>query len=1099
MRRISWFNAVFMLVAGSIHAQTIQFLSAGATVPENSGIVVITATISAPANASASLTFGGSASAGADYAATPFPVVSFSAAGPTSATVYLHLRDDAVIEPDETFTVTLGSPVGAILGSVTTHTLTIVDNEPTVRVATASASVGEGSGTTIVAFAKSSPLNDVVVRTSVSGSASPGVDVRALSGPVRLANPAIGGDASEMGSSMALFGNDIIAIGHPLAGVDGTNNVGAVLLYDRSGVFLQPINSPASTRAGRFGWSLAPAGTNLLVGAYTDNGVAVGAGIAYLTTLNGTVIATLTNPTPVAGDNFGWDVDVAGTNLLVSAHLDDAGATDAGSAYLFSPAGVLLATITNPTPVANDRFGYSIATAGTNLVISAPFDSTNRGALYVFNPAGVLIRTIVNPVTSNDQFGISIAGLGTNILVGANNNDSGGANAGIAYLISPTGAVITVFSNPVPAAADSFGEAVAAAGTNALIGAPFKDTPVANTGMAYLFSPSGVLLRSITNPVAILNDNFGQVVASGGTNLLVAARKAESSGTDSGIAYLFSPSGSRLATFTNNATATRDNFGYAVAALGSNLLIGAYSHDLPFQANAGRAYLMSRAGAVLTVFTNPAPQADDEFGVAIAAAGTNVLIGAGAVDIGAFNAGAAYLFSPAGSLLVTITNPAPATDDLFGFTLAALGTNLVIGALFDDSTSNNAGTVYLYAPNGALLRTITNPAPQIGANFGASVAAAGTNLLVGAPYHRIGGLEVGIAYLIAPNGAVITTFTNPAPDEFDAFGLPVAAAGTNVMMAAATGGPTNEGVVYVFSPAGVLLTTVTNPTPAENDRFGHAIGTVGENLLIAASEDTVDGIKRGSVYLFSPSGVLLETVAHPNPRANDRFGFSIAGAGGDGFVVGAHLDEDSGDTSGSAWFFSMAGPGGVLSVPIPAGTTSGVVRLTLLNDVIAEPNETAVFTIADIAGGAATGAPVAVTITILDDDSSPDTDGDGLPDAWESANGLNPAVSNAPTANADGDWMTDREEYWADTQPTNPASFFASAVASNAAPGVFTMHITPTSPQRVYRVHANTNLLESPQNWTAIAPAQTGTGGALVFTVTNTPPVRHYRTGVGLP
>ena len=1084
------------LNGASIQAQTIQFATASATVPEEAGIVAITVTISAPATARASLSFGGTATVGSDYTATPFPEVTFSAGGPTTATAYVHIRDDAVIEPNETFVVTLGGPVGAALGAITSHTVTITGNEPTVRVATANANVGEGSGTTVVAVAKSHPRHDVVVRLGLSGSAAAGTDYRATAGPVRLANPAIGGDFNEMGSSMAMIGNDIVAVGSPLWAVDGTNNVGAVFLYDRSGTFLQAITNPAPTRTSRFGWSLAPAGDRLLVGAYTDNAAAVAAGAAYLVTLNGTVLAAITNPAPAAGDNFGWDVAMAGTNLLISAHQDDAGATDAGAAYLYSPAGVLVTAITNSTPAANDRFGYSVAAIGTNFAISAPFDSTNRGAVYVYNPAGVLIRTIVNPVASNDQFGISIDGLGTNLLVGANANDTGGANAGIAYLMSPTGAVVAVFTNPAPSAADAFGESVAAAGANVLVGAPFKDIPVANTGMAFLFAPSGALLLSVTNPAGILNDNFGQVVASGGTNVLVAARKAEGTGTDSGVVYLFAPGGARLATFTNAATATQDNFGYSVAALGTNLLVGAYSHDLPFQANSGRAYLLSRAGEVLAVFTNPAPAADDEFGVSVAAAGTNVLIGAGAKDIGAVNTGAAYLFSPAGTLLVTITNPAPAVDDLFGFTAAGLGTNLLIGAPFDDSTSNSAGTVYLYAPNGALVRTFTNPAPQDGANFGASIAPAGTNLLVGAPYHQIAGTEVGIAYLIAQSGAVITTFTNPAPDEFDAFGYAVAAAGTNVLIGCRSGGPTNEGIVYLFASSGALLVTITNPAPAEGDAFGHAVGSAGEYLLIGASGDNAG---QGAVHLYARTGGLLETFTHPRPQANDRFGFSLAGSGSDGFVVGAHLDEDPGSTSGSAWYFSVASSGGALDVPLPAGATSAVVRLTILDDAVAEPNEPVTFTIASVVGGAATGTPVAVTITILDNDGSPDSDGDGLPDAWETANGLNPAVSNAPSANADGDWMTDREEYWADTQPTNPASFFAPIVASNAAPGIMTLHISSTSPQRTYRVHANTNLLESPQTWPTIGGAVTGTGGAITFTITNTPTLRHYRTGVGLP
>ena len=50
-----------------------------------------------------------------------------------------------------------------------------------------------------------------------------------------------------------------------------------------------------------------------------------------------------------------------------------------------------------------------------------------------------------------------------------------------------------------------------------------------------------------------------------------------------------------------------------------------------------------------------------------------------------------------------------------------------------------------------------------------------------------------------------------------------------------------------------------------------------------------------------------------------------------------------------------------------------------------------------------------------------DTDGDGMPDAWESANGTNPGVHDAD-ADPDGDGMTNLREYWAGTSPTNAAS-----------------------------------------------------------------------------
>lgn len=131
--------------------------------------------------------------------------------------------------------------------------------------------------------------------------------------------------------------------------------------------------------------------------------------------------------------------------------------------------------------------------------------------------------------------------------------------------------------------------------------------------------------------------------------------------------------------------------------------------------------------------------------------------------------------------------------------------------------------------------------------------------------------------------------------------------------------------------------------------------------------------------------------------------------------------------------------------------------------------------------------------------ANPDTDGDGIPDDWESTHGLNPAVSNSPTMNSDDDDQPDVDEYIADTQPTNSASYFPLVVLTNPPLGNMVLIVDPTSTARVYGVRWTTNLLATPQLWTLIPPEIIGTGSAVTFTVTNDGPGRIYRTGVRLP
>lgn len=129
----------------------------------------------------------------------------------------------------------------------------------------------------------------------------------------------------------------------------------------------------------------------------------------------------------------------------------------------------------------------------------------------------------------------------------------------------------------------------------------------------------------------------------------------------------------------------------------------------------------------------------------------------------------------------------------------------------------------------------------------------------------------------------------------------------------------------------------------------------------------------------------------------------------------------------------------------------------------------------------------------------PDADGDGIPDDWENGHGLSSSVSNAPTADSDGDGHFDLEEYWADTHPNNGASFFPMVVVTNPPLGAMVLIVNPSSTARVYGVRWTTNLLSIPQIWTLIPPEKMGTGSGVSFTVTNDGPGRIYRTGVRLP
>ncbi len=219
----------------------------------------------------------------------------------------------------------------------------------------------------------------------------------------------------------------------------------------------KPINNPTPSLNDEFGHAVAmtPNG-DLLVGVAFDDAGALNAGSAYLFDGNtGNLLLTINNPTPAEGDQFGHAVATTPNgDLLVSAFADNTGATSAGSAYLFDGnTGHLLLTINNPTPENSDFFGNSVTTTiYGELLISAVSDNTgatNAGSAYLFDGnTGNLLFTINNPTPAhNDLFGVSVATTPSgDLLVGANYDDTGATEAGSAYLFDGT----IVFSQPAP-------------------------------------------------------------------------------------------------------------------------------------------------------------------------------------------------------------------------------------------------------------------------------------------------------------------------------------------------------------------------------------------------------------------------------------------------------------------------------------------------------------------------------------------------------------------------------------------------------------------------------------------------------------------------
>lgn len=408
-------------------------------------------------------------------------------------------------------------------------------------------------------------------------------------------------------------------------------------------------------------------------------GMALSAQPAAADTLS--LVKVLTNPTPDAGDAFGRRVAVDDGVVVVGAPFDSPGVPTAGTAYLYDAAtGTLLHTLGVPAPSVNDRFGNAVAIGGGRAIVGAyadDYDGFNGvGSAHIFDAVtGALTASLLNPnPSSNDRFGTRVSISDSFALVSSYKEDFGAVDAGAAYLFNAaTGALVHSFFNPTPAVSDLFSADVAVSDGFSLIGAYYDDLTDVDGGAAYLFNNvSGALSQTFANPNSSAYDKFGSAVAINGSFALIGAAAEDAGGVNSGAAFLFDLyTGTLLHTFLNPTPGVSDYFGRSVSLNEDYALIGANGDD-DLGLDAGAAYLFDLdTKALVQALHHPDPAADDEVGFSVGLDAGYAVVSALYDDVdGAGDAGSALLYAfDAGTTDV----PAPPA-------LLLLGTALLGGA-----------------------------------------------------------------------------------------------------------------------------------------------------------------------------------------------------------------------------------------------------------------------------------------------------------------------------------------------------------------------------------------------------------------------------------
>ncbi|HJT27177.1 MAG TPA: FG-GAP repeat protein [Pyrinomonadaceae bacterium] len=366
---------------------------------------------------------------------------------------------------------------------------------------------------------------------------------------------------------------------------------------------------------------------------------------------------------------------------------------------------------------AFDLFGRPVAVSGSTIVVGAPFDNIgandNQGSAYVFNrQGGSWVETqklTASDGATFDLFGLSVAISGSTIVVGSEGDDIGGN---------------------------------------------------LEQGSAYVFRRQGgswIETQKLTVSDGASGDSFGSSVAVSGSTIVVAAILGDvGANQDQGSAHVFDlHGGSWVETqrLTASDGATFDQFGTSIAVSGSTIVVGAPFAEIGPTFEEGAAYVFNHQGGSWVETQKlivSDPGVFDLFGQSVAVSGSIIVVGR---PIGGnFDQGSAHVFSRQGQTWVE-TQKLTASDgaeiDFFGWSVAASGSKVVVGAPFGGTVDEGSAYVFNHQ-GGSWVETqrLTASEREEGDEFGDSVAVSGSTVVVGAPFG--GNFNQGAAYVFGP-------------------------------------------------------------------------------------------------------------------------------------------------------------------------------------------------------------------------------------------------------------------------------------------------------------------------------------------------------------
>lgn len=379
----------------------------------------------------------------------------------------------------------------------------------------------------------------------------------------------------------------------------------------------------------------------------------------------------------------------------------------------------------------------------------------------------------------------------------------------------------------------------------------------------------------------------------------------------------------------------------------------------------------------------------DSFGWSVAVSGDTAIVGANSDDVTSLRSGSAYVFVRSGATWTRqarLTASDATLRDLFGHAVAISGDAAVVGAL---RSNGNRGSAYVFVRSGTAWSEQGILEPDIdvtGDQCGFSVAVSGDTAVLGCKNDAQGAVYVFVRNGTTWSRQATLTASNSGPGDF--FGWSVAVSGGTIVVGAindALGGAQPKGSATVFVRSGATWTLQQKLVAADGmalDAFGIAVAISGGTAVVGAvSADTTNHPLRQTAYVFARGGTVWtqqDTLRASDAMAFDGFGTKVA-ISADVVLVGAPGDDVGaapGTNEGAAYLFGRTN-----------GAWSEIQKLAASD---AAPGARFGFAVGLSGSRAVVGAPERKVGANFSQGQAypfvnPDTDGDGLPDEWETA------------------------------------------------------------------------------------------------------------------